>query len=352
MIDHDFQLAWHVGDDWPEWGSRLRKPLVRFDGAHQGEWLDSIIGPDVVSGKPMVFHVVRCEICIGIHVWPLPNPATLAAYYQQIFYEQTKPEYLARYEADRPWWEQCVHDRILDTCRDHLRLDCPEEERVRLLDIGAGPGIAADCARRRGWDVLALEPSGTCTARLRARGHCVWAGPLETFPPVRPQNESRRDPDRFHIVYAYEVLEHQPCPEDFVLRCHALLEPDGLLALCVPNDWNPLQLAACQQLGLPYYFLAPPQHLFYWTPKTLQLLLRRCGFVLVEARGTYPMERFLLSGANYVGNETLGRACHRRRMIAELDAVGAGRWPALEYDYRQNLAQRLGREIVCIARKM
>lgn len=60
---YDFQLAWHDNPHtYPEWGSSPRGPLIRCDAAHQGELMDSVIGPDVVTGKPMVYHVVRCEL--------------------------------------------------------------------------------------------------------------------------------------------------------------------------------------------------------------------------------------------------------------------------------------------------
>lgn len=59
----DFQMAWHDNPyTYPEWGSTPRGPLIRCDGAHQGELMDSVIGPDVVTGKSMVYHVLRCEL--------------------------------------------------------------------------------------------------------------------------------------------------------------------------------------------------------------------------------------------------------------------------------------------------
>jgi SAM-dependent methyltransferase len=154
------------------------------------------------------------------------------------------------------------------------------------------------------------------------------------------------------IIMLYEVLEHQPCPEDVLLRCHDLLAEGGILAVCVPNDFNPLQLAAQGKLGLSPWWLAPPQHLYYWTPKTLQLCLRRTGFAILDCRGTFPMEKFLLDGRGYVGNDAVGRACHVERMAYELGAVHTGKWPQVEQEYRMNLTQRIGRELVFLSRKL
>ena len=346
----DFQLAWHVGDDWPEWGSAPRKPLVQFDMAHKGEWLESVIGPDVVTGKPMVYQVLRCELCIGIHVWPLPDPAALAKFYAEQFYQVEKPDYVARYQADRPWWEQCVHGPILTHCRTLLPLDALWDG-IRFLDIGAGPGIALDCAQRLDWQTWGIEPhKGLCEA-LRQRGHSMHEGPLETLP-SGPLLFPFDDHARVHVLMAYEVLEHQPCPEDFLLRCYDLLEPGGLLICVVPNDYSPIQLAAQKKLSLTSYWLAPSQHLFYWTPKTLQLCVRRAGFQILDMRGTFPLDKFLLEeGRNYIGDDAMGRRCHTFRMQDELYAVEHGQWAQREQEYRHNLTQRVGREIVCLARK-
>jgi 2-polyprenyl-3-methyl-5-hydroxy-6-metoxy-1,4-benzoquinol methylase len=154
------------------------------------------------------------------------------------------------------------------------------------------------------------------------------------------------------VLYLYETLEHQPCPEEFLLLCADMLAPGGVLVVVVPNDYNPLQLQAQQQLGIPRWWLAPPQHLHYFTPKTLQLLVRRCGFRIADMRGTYPLEQHLLTGENYIGNDMVGRKVHSARKAIELHAVGnAEDWDTLMAKYRGNLVDRIGREIVCIAQK-
>ena len=318
---------------------------------HAGYLLDTVVGPDVSSGQSRVYEVLRCEPCLAWHVTPLPEPAALARYYATQFYELDKPDYVARYERDREWWEKCVHGPILQQCKDYLRLDCPEEDQVRFLDIGAGPGIALDVAQKRfGWETWGIEPNKALCDALWGRGHTMFHGTLETLP-QGPLIALFDDHPRVHVAMLYETLEHQGCPEETLLRVWELLEPEGVLVVVVPNDWNPLQLAACQKLGLPHWFVSPPQHLWMFTPKCLQLLLRRCGFEIVDARATFPLEKFLLEGLCYVGNDAIGRACHQERMAYELDAVVSGKWAQLEQTYRMNMVKRIGRELVFIGRK-
>ncbi len=213
-----------------------------------------------------------------------------------------------------------------------------------VLEIGAGPGIALDVAASYEWCTYAIEPSPLCATRLETLHH-VFHGTLEDF---GASTHARY----FTMLYLYEVLEHQPCPEAFLLQCYELLAPGGVMVICVPNDYSPVQFTACEKLHLLHYWLAPPQHLHYFSPKMLQLLVRRCGFSIVDMRGTYPLERFLLGGRNYIGNDTIGREIHQIRMQDELFVLQSGLWPARERQYRRNMTeQRLGREIVCLVQK-
>jgi 2-polyprenyl-3-methyl-5-hydroxy-6-metoxy-1,4-benzoquinol methylase len=356
-VTQDFQMAYHYGDDYGEWGSAPRRPLVAFDGAHKGEWMDSVVGPDVFTGKPMVYHIIRCELCICTHAWPLPCSELLSQYYRDIFFQKDKPDYVERYERDREWWERCVHGPILDTCEQYLDMEHHIAENVppRFLDIGAGPGIALDCALRRGWDTMGIEPNAWLCDALRDRGHYMRHGILEQFGDTAFEifyGETETKRQKFDVLMAYEVLEHQECPEEFLLRCYDLLEVGGIIAVVVPNDYSPIQIAAQKKLRLPSYWLAPPQHLFYFTPKTLQLLVRRCGFSIRMMRGTFPLDKFLLQDYNYIGNERIGRLVHTWRMQDELHAVRNGQWAQREQEYTMNITQRIGREIVCIAQKV
>ena len=344
-MNDDFQLLSHYDlTTWPEWGSAPRGPLIECDMAHKGELLDAVIGPDPEAGKPRIYYVLRCELCIITHVWPLPTPEALATYYTKQFYQTDHADYVARYEADREWWETCVHGPILEQCLEELGESVVSP--VNFLEIGAGPGIALDVAKQRfGWQTWAIEPCDALIQSLADRGHAVVNGTLEIAQDrlhIRPI---------FDILYLYEVLEHQSTPDDFLLRCWDLLRPGGLIVVVVPNEFSPLQMQAKKQLGLESYWLAPPQHLNYMTPKTLQLVLRRAGFSLVDLRGTYPIDQHLLHGQNYIGNDTLGRHLHQERMAEELAVVAAGSWLQREQQYRDQMRQRIGREIVAIGRK-
>ncbi|MDH3592013.1 MAG: class I SAM-dependent methyltransferase, partial [Planctomycetota bacterium] len=75
-------------------------------------------------------------------------------------------------------------------------------------------------------------------------------------------------------------LEHEPYPSE-ALRCaRDLLRPGGHLFIKVPHygSWN-RRLMGRSWSG--YFF---PQHLFYFTPRTITRMLDKCGFETVRNR--------------------------------------------------------------------
>lgn len=331
---------------WPEWGASPDRYYPWHvwtspeGGHHAGHLLDTVIGPSVEAlGAQQVYEILRCEPCLTIHAVPLPSHAALKRYYEAAFVEQDKPGYIENCLRDKPWWDCCMHGPLLKQAKGYLRgIDSPD-----LLEIGAGPGLALDLAAQWGWATTAIEPGEAFCEYLMRKNHTVYAGTLEDY--TRPSG-------CYHIVYLHEVLEHQPCGEDFLLRCWDVLRPGGVLVCVVPNDCNPLQYAACRHLGVQPYWWAVPQHLAYYTPKMLQLLVRRCGYRIQSMRGTFPLDENLLKGYNYLGNDRIGRMVHGWRMQDELWAVKAGLWDARVQQYRRQLAERrVGREIILIACK-
>ncbi len=333
---------------FPEWGGELDHfySWHMYTGPsgdmHAGHLLDTVIGIDVDTGKQRVYEILRCEPCIAIHATPLPSKEGLKRYYAEKFYQVSKPDMVERYNRDRFWWQHCTYNPLFKHCLQYR----PQAKRV--LDAGAGTGICLDTARDHGLSTYGIEPNADQCEALRTRGHTMFCGTLDD---VHTGGGVVGFSD-FDIIVTYETLEHQPEPENFLLQCYDFLVPGGILVVCVPNDCSPVQYAACRALGIQPWWYAVPQHLFFWTPKMLQLQIRRCGFEILDMRGTYPIDKYLLSGENYIGNDALGKKVHARRMQEELFVWQSGLWSAREEQYRRNLAdKRLGREILCFAKK-
>jgi SAM-dependent methyltransferase len=143
--------------------------------------------------------------------------------------------------------------------------------RPRLLDYGCGWGFVLTVARERGWEPYGLEPLPGRAVYARARsGGTVVCDILrdDTFPPCF-----------FDAVTAFQVFEHLPDPARELARLHRLLKPGGLILIEVPtiDTWS------VRLLG-PRHRHFVPDHLTFFSARTLAVLLETRGFRTLNAR--------------------------------------------------------------------
>jgi SAM-dependent methyltransferase len=220
---------------------------------------------------------------------------------------------------------------------------CKQVPRAgRVLDIGCGNGEFLAELKRRGWDVLGVEPGLEYAERARSLGievieDLITSDNVESF-------------GKFDAVLLLHVLEHLPRPEEMLNLVRQLLRPGGVFFCEVPNDFNPLQevVVATQDQG-PWW-IAVPDHLNYFSIESLAAFLNGNGFVVETATTDFPMELFLLLGENYVGDLELGRAVHLRRCALEKAMREAGKGVLLTRLYFALAELGIGREAIVIAR--
>jgi hypothetical protein len=116
------------------------------------------------------------------------------------------------------------------------------------------------------------------------------------------------------------VLEHVLDPEAILDRLRGLLAPGGVLAVTVPNDFSPLQLAARKAGQIDGdFWVAPPQHLNYFNADSLPRLFERMGYEIRLGFASFPIDWYLMhEGSNYVRDPAAGKPAHRARMAIDL----------------------------------
>jgi SAM-dependent methyltransferase len=317
---------------WPEYGCEPKRTAVAGVDNHIGEILDQVYS----------WTIIKCDHCEFIHTIPIPTEDSLNEYYRNAFYEREKPDYIQRYFNDKPWWSM-THKRNIQVATSLFGRT--NGTKPRVLDVGTGPAIFLDVAQMFEWETWGIEPSLRCAKLALRRGHNIFQGTLRSF--------METEPPKFQFIHAYEVLEHVPNPLSFLEDISGLLVPHGCICIVVPNDYNTLQLKAEEELDVGRrWWLAPPQHLNYFTPGALINLIQKAGFVIQELRGTWPMENFLFAGYNYIGDDQVGRMCHQSRMAEEMEDEKEGRWNLKRAELQQNIEFGVGREIVVIATLM
>jgi 2-polyprenyl-3-methyl-5-hydroxy-6-metoxy-1,4-benzoquinol methylase len=127
-----------------------------------------------------------------------------------------------------------------------------------VLDVGCSSGAFLHQLIERfpgSYEVLGTDVSGPPLDYAESRGVAVVRGNL------LEQDFGGR---QFDAVTFWAVLEHLATPGEFLAKAAAVLKPDGLCFVLVPN----MKSLAARALGARYRYIYP-QHLNYFTRATL-----------------------------------------------------------------------------------
>ena len=178
-----------------------------------------------------------------------------------------------------------------------------------LFDIGFGFAQALIYFKKQGLEVSGIEPSPEGVDYARSQGLDVYKGGIEEFDIVK---------QKFDVVTLNNVLEHLRNPYDVLVSIKdKLLKDNGLLAIDVPNEYNAFQVIANEEYGLKEWWVCPPNHINYFSCKSLSKILEAAGYEIVSQDASFPMEMFMLFGDVYVGNAEVGKECHQKRVRFE-----------------------------------
>ncbi|MGD9592595.1 MAG: class I SAM-dependent methyltransferase [Candidatus Berkiella sp.] len=158
---------------------------------------------------------------------------------------------------------------------------------------------------------------------------------------------------KFDVVMLLNVLEHVADPIKTIKEIkNEVLRKGGILVIEVPNDYNAFQECATKVHNIKKWWVAPPAHLNYFNKDTLCALLKGNEFRVEELIGSFPLEMFLLFGDNYVGNASLGRECHNKRVAFEMNLIANGYQNELSSFYKALAQANLGRQILVYAKNV
>ena len=199
------------------------------------------------------------------------------------------------------------------TAQEHLALARTYQPQPgRLLDVGCATGMFVCVAQEAGWQAVGLDASAWAVARARERyPQAVFvAGPLE---------EAAFVEESFAVVTLWDVLEHVRSPVETLHCVHRWLAPGGWLFLNLPNADSLI----ARLMGKRWVLLLR-EHLWYFSPTTMERLLRRCGFDLIHTRPNFV--RFSI--ANVAGRLTQYPAARAAQRLSNVDWL---RRPAVRF---------------------
>ncbi len=216
------------------------------------------LAPGTLRFGVALADVARCAACGHMQLAPMPGHEMLERAYE----EAESGDYLNE-EAGQRATARAALDRI----ERHV---APE----RLLDAGCWVGFLLDEARRRGWQVVGVEPSEFAVRHARERlGLDVRQAALF---------DAGLEPRGFDALVLADVIEHLPDPGAALDQLAALARPGAVLALMLPDAGSRM----ARLLGRRWWSVIPT-HVHLFTRRSLTVLLERHGWQVLEL-GTAP----------------------------------------------------------------
>jgi 2-polyprenyl-6-hydroxyphenyl methylase/3-demethylubiquinone-9 3-methyltransferase len=214
------------------------------------------------------------------------------------------PEEIARFGAlAAHWWDpkgpmRPLHQmnplRVRWIDRQLVRLPKrAASDRLRLLDLGCGAGLASEALAARGHDVLGVDASEEAIAAARAHGSLAsdgHRGPGRLSYRCGSAESLVQEGLRFDAVIALEIIEHVTDPAAFLALLANLLEPGGVIVISTLNrTWRSL---AAAKIGAEYLLRMLPVGTHDWkkfvTPAELGRHAGRAGLRVSDIAGMVP----------------------------------------------------------------
>jgi 2-polyprenyl-3-methyl-5-hydroxy-6-metoxy-1,4-benzoquinol methylase len=137
----------------------------------------------------------------------------------------------------------------------------------KLLDVGAATGFFMNLASKK-FEVYGVEVSDFAAQKGRNNGLNILTGSLET---------SNYLDNSFDVITMFDVLEHLPNPKTALLEANRILRKGGLLIINTPDS----ESLWANIMGSRWHLIVPPEHINYFSPKTLSTYTKKIGLKVV-----------------------------------------------------------------------
>lgn len=213
------------------------------------------------------FNFNRCDFCDTLYVSPRPIENKLLEYYGHSksieYFTKEILEKTKKIRTERIFKPRA--QKIIDLL-SNIQL-----KRNVLVDVGGGNGLfleSLDSAGAGFEKYINVEPSNEGANLTLERGFDVFNGFIEDF-----------DLDlKVDLITAFELIEHLFNPMTFLNKISSLLDTDDIFILTTPN----IEGFDLLLLGGKSDNIGAPNHLNYFNPQSIKILLGKCGFEIIH----------------------------------------------------------------------
>ncbi len=200
--------------------------------------------------------LTKCQDCSFVFEKKIPTSAELVEFYDNN-YERT--EYFSSITIKR-------YNELLDGFEKYRKTN-------NILDVGAGNGFFLEIAKVRGWNVFGTELTKKSVETCEMKGVQMREGCLHNV---------GFDENQFDVITSFEVIEHVNNPKSLVKEMYRILRENGKVYITTPNFNSLLRY----RLKSKYDIIGYPNHLCFFTKKTLRKLFSEAGFNVQQIKTT------------------------------------------------------------------
>lgn len=222
------------------------------------------------------FALGHCSNCTHRYTLHAPIESEIGKYYKST-------EYISHSNTQKGLVNRLYHivRQYALIKKKYILVSDTAKETGKILDIGCGIGAFLATMKAANWDVKGLEPDEN--ARAQAQN-------IHGISPDSPDTLFSLTQNSFDAVTMWHVLEHVHRLDDYLQQIHAILKPEGVLFIAVPN-YTSLDATIYQDKWAGYDV---PRHLHHFSPKSLHTLVQQHGFKIDKIR-PMPFDSFYVS---------------------------------------------------------
>ena len=263
------------------------------------------------------YPIHRCSNCELRFVYPQPSKEELGKLYSAAYFSRGNKYAAALDPKHDPNWlnDQCKVEFVKRWCSSGT-----------LLDVGCALGGFLAVAKEHGFKVEGIEIAEYAAAQVRTRLH------------IKVTNSdiysAELAPESYDVITLWDVIEHLIDPNLALEKIMRALRPKGYVMFSTGD----VSSAWARLTGKRWQLLTPPQHLYFFSQRSIPGLLTRHGFSVKEIhhQGKWVTAAFVL----FKAQESFGR------MIKPLST--AVRWSGLQ---NAKINMNLGDIMTVVAQK-
>jgi SAM-dependent methyltransferase len=204
-----------------------------------------------------------CLNCGGSYVFPQPSPTDLVAHFHNDHFPTDEKDLVCDFEMNR--------ENVLSHIADYIQR---RRRRGKILDVGCATGLfLARFFQTPNWETSGVELAPIAAEKAAEKGVRVYRGDI---------HQAQFSESSFDVITVLDAFYYFRDPGRELAEFRRVLARDGLLVLELPlatsRIWRTSRPLGRLLSGTRRPLLQTSDHLFYFTPESVALLLSRCGF--------------------------------------------------------------------------